>query len=328
MRSGLTAGVVLLGLVLSGCGGDDGGSDSSAGGSASGSEIATGPGKPSASAPYSPKPYEPEPAEEFPNGKRLAARVAQRALTYAPGESALDVARSLPPAQVDAAELARVLEPVIYGGTGSVGEVVYPQLSGVTETTLGAMVITRQVLKGADGESESLTRVLDVRLRLSRGSWLLDRIGSVGGSPVPAPSSLPPSAQRVLDNPNITLSDSARWDIYRGMIDTALLAALAKAAKRHEFSVGILRSGHPTNVWATSRPSAHSQGFAADIDAVDGLPVVRQNKTRSPAYELARELSAGGAYQLGSPWVFGGGESSFTDAVHKDHIHLQQSPAL
>jgi hypothetical protein len=34
-----------------------------------------------------------------------------------------------------------------------------------------------------------------------------------------------------------------------------------------------------------------------------------------------------GAAQVGSPWILGaGGSQSFTDEVHEDHIHLQQTP--
>lgn len=323
----LAGAVAAFTIALAGCGGNGDGSDSS-GPSAATSSASTGSEEPSGLEAYSARQYKPNPAEEYPNGKRLAARVAQAALTYEPGASAMDVARSLPRSQVGDAALARAIEPAVHPDLRSVGEVVYPQLSGVTETSLGTMVITRQLLENSSGERESLTRVLDVRLRLNGGSWSLEQIGSVGGSPVDRPPSLPGPAERILDSPRIELSDSARWDIYRGQIDPSLLDVLATAAKRYRLTVGILSSGHPTNVWATSRPSAHSQGFAADIYEVDGRPVVEQGRTGSPAYRLAQEFAAGGAYQLGSPWVFAdGGGSSFTDAVHADHLHLQQSPA-
>lgn len=313
-----------LAIGVAGCGGSGDSSHGSAGGTQAGDGSRAEAPRPT----YEPKPYRPDPAEEYSNGKLLAARIAQRALTYEPGASPRDVARSLPPARAGGAVLSAALRPAVDPDRSSVGEVVYPQLSGVTPTSLGAMVIARQVLQDADGERESVTRVLDVRLRLAGDSWALDRVASVGGSPVAAPESISGAAQRVLEDPNITLSDSARWDIYRGAIDPALLDALARAARRRELSVGILSSGHPTNVWATDRPSAHSQGFAADIYAVDGRPVVRQHQTGSPAYDVAEKLVAGGAYQLGSPWVFDtSGVSSFTDDVHADHLHLQQSPA-
>jgi len=88
--------------------------------------------------------------------------------------------------------------------------------------------------------------------------------------------------------------------------------------------VATLRSGHPINVFATSRRSAHTDGYAADIWKVDGASVTRQQRPGSPAYALALKLYDAGAYQLGSPWVFTGTGSSFTDAVHDDHLHLQK----
>lgn len=273
------------------------------------------------------RPYEPLAVEDYRNGKRLAARIAQRALTYRRGVTARVVAAKLESGGVAVARLARALRPAVYPDSWSAAEIVYPQLSGVTESSLGAMVVVRQTLQTEDGERRTLTRVVDVRLRRSGGPWSLDGIASVGGRPVPRPAKLPAAAQRVLDNPNIELPDSARWDIHRGNVDTGLLEALARAAAKRQLSLTVIRSGHPHTVWATSRPSAHAAGAAADIFAVAGRPVIAQRQPASEAYAVATELVAGGAYQLGSPWVIGtGGRQSFTDAVHQDHIHLQQSP--
>jgi hypothetical protein len=272
-------------------------------------------------------PYEPGSDEEYANGKRLAGRVAQRALTYVRGATPREVADSLPPTQMRPARLARVIAPAVDSQMRSVGKVIYPQLSGVTDSSLGAMVVVRQTLLSDDGQARRLTRVLDVRLRLSRERWSLDRVASVGGTPAPRPASPSPAARRVLDDANITLSDSARWDLHRGVVDEALLTALATAAEQHELSISVFKSGHPHNVWGTVRPSAHSNGLAADIYAVDGRPVIAQRRASGDAYDVASTLFANGASQLGSPWVFGsGGPRSFTDAVHQDHLHIQQSP--
>lgn len=272
-------------------------------------------------------PYEPGGDEEYPNGKRLAGRIAQRALTYSRGATARRVAAALPASATGTAALARVLRPAVDPDAWSMAEVVYPQLSGVTTTSLGAMVVVRQTIESSDGRRRTLTRVVDVRLRRSGGPWSLDTIGSVGGTPVGRPSQLSTAARRVLGSSAIELSGSARWDIQRGLVDETLLQVLADAAQRRRFAVAVFRGGHPENVWATERQSAHSAGLAADIYAVDGRPVIAQREPGTPAYELAAELSAGGAYQLGSPWVFGaGGAQSFADAVHQDHIHVQQSP--
>jgi hypothetical protein len=153
-----------------------------------------------------------------------------------------------------------------------------------------------------------------------------DRIGSVGGRAMPRPQDLPSASRRVLDNPRITLSDSARWDIYRGQVEEGLLTALDTLAERERISVSVLSSGHPREVWATSRPSAHGRGYAADIYAVGGRLVIRQREGGSAAHALAASLVTGGAAQVGSPWVLPpGGARSFSDDVHQDHIHVQSS---
>ena len=315
------------GAILAGCGGEESGRDR--GGTTRPGEGSARPSEPTrppvpASRPRV-KPFVPDSAEVYAKEKRLAGRLAQAALTYRRGASAREVAASLPDAAVPTQKLARILEPVVDPKMRSAGEVLYPQLSGVTEISLGAMVVVRQTLEDAAGSRKSVTRVLDVRLRRAGGRWSLDTIASVGGRAALRPSSLPREAERVLEHPKIDLPDSARWDIYRGNVDRSLLVALATVADQHELSIAVLGSGHPPNVWATDRPSAHSRGLAADIYAVDGRLVIRQRRPGSVAHAAAQAFLSGGARQIGSPWSFGGGARSFTDAVHQDHIHLQQS---
>jgi hypothetical protein len=318
----LIAALSTLALVLPACGGGEADPPS-----ASRSEAQAPSPSPPAATPTpwpTPERYVTDPAEGFPNGKRLAARVAATALTYPPGSSAREVARRLGPSAVTRRALASAIAPGIDPEMASSGKVIYPQLSGITPTSLGAMVVVRQRLRRVDGRSRAVTRVVDVRLRRDGGPWKLDRIGSVGGRAVPRPAGLSSAARRVLDNPRIALPDTARWDIYRGGIDEGLLETLDDLAGRRRISVSVLRAGHPREVWATSRPSAHSRGYAADIYAVGGRLVVAQPDPGSPAHAMTSSLVAAGAAQVGSPWVLApGGSRSFSDDVHQDHVHLQ-----
>ncbi len=269
-------------------------------------------------------PYVPGPAEELPNGKSFAAEVAQAALTYPRGSSAKQLANSL--RRFGAKIPPKVLRPAFDPAARAWARVVYPQLSGYTGTTMGAMVVAEQVVEGEDRTRRSDTRVVDVRLRLDGDDWVLDQLASVGGGPPARRASLGEAARQVLANPRVGLPDSSRWDIERGKVDEGLLEALLAAAKRYELQVAVLITGHPPNVWATDRPSAHSAGLAADIFAVDGRDVIRQRHTGSSAFELTESFLAGGAAQVGSPWSFDpSGVRSFTDDVHQDHLHLQQS---
>lgn len=272
-------------------------------------------------------PYEPPAEEPYVNGKRLAGRVAQRLVTYGPDETPSRLAAAAAPAGMTVAELERTVAPLIADDRRSVGEVLYAQLSGVTPTSLGAMVVVAQRLEAPDGRRTTVTRTIDVRLRRTDGPWALERVGSVGGTPVARPARLSQAATRVVDHPNITLPDTARWDIYRGDVDDGLLRALAAAADRQAIAVTVLRTGHPPNVWATDRRSAHATGYAADLYAVAGTLVLRQRVAGSPAQRLTAALLAGGAEQVGSPWILPpGGDRSFSDSVHQDHVHVQQSP--
>lgn len=264
-------------------------------------------------------PYQPPAGEVFPNGKRLAARVAQELATFGPKADAAELADGAG-AQPD---LERVVAPLLEPSRRSAGEVLYVQLSGVTATTLGTMVVVRQHLEDGEGNREQVVRVMDIRLRRTGGPWLLERVASVGGTPVPRPSTLSRAALRVLDHPNIELADTARWDIYRGLVGEELLQALADAADRRRLAITVFRTGHPPNVWAAGRVSAHTLGRAADIYAVDRVPVVGQRAEGSSAQRLAEAFLAGGAKQVGSPWVLTpGGRRSFTDRVHQDHLHV------
>ena len=271
--------------------------------------------------------YEPSAAETYRNGKRLASRAVLRAVTYPRGASAAEVAARIGQTAISRRELASVIAPVVERDRESSGQIVYPQLSGVTETSMGAMVVVRQRLTAPGGDARRVTRVFDVRLRRSGGPWSVDRIASVGGSAVRRPADLDGPARAVVDDPRIELSDTARWDVFRGDVDPGLLSALEQLADRHRISVSVLRSGHPRAVWATDRLSAHSRGFAADIYKVDGRLVVTQRQGASDAREAAAYLVQAGAEQVGSPWILGpGGSRSFTDVVHEDHLHLQWSP--
>lgn len=272
------------------------------------------------------RPYDPPQGDVFPNGKRVAGRAAQLALTYRRGADPTEVARSVARLGGRAGELERAVSRLVVDGRRSRGEVIYAQLSGVTPTTMGAMVVVRQRLEDESGRTSSVTRTLDVRLRRSGGPWRLASI-EPPESLKPRPTTIQGVAARVLDHNKIRLSDSARSDIHRGGVDEALLRALLDAAEEHRFAVATIRSGHPQNVWETDRRSAHTEGAAADIYAVDGRLVVRQRRVGSAAYLLASRFLERGARQVGSPWsIAPGPPRSFTDAVHQDHIHVQQRP--
>jgi len=274
-------------------------------------------------APKPPSAYQPARGEVLAEAKRVAGRAVQRLATYQPGTAHRSVAARLLAPGRDPAALLEAAAPMLVPAAASVGEVVYAQLGGLTPSAAAVMVIVRQALRQPGGETTVTARTLDVRLRRAGGRWVLDRLVSAGGRPVARPAELPAVARAVLDDPRIQLPDSARWDIHRGAVDPRLLQAMRAMADRHPYAVSVLISGHPRNVFGTSRRSNHNAGRAVDVYAVAGRLVVHQRRRGSAAYRLARWLDRDGISELGSPWAFDdGGARSFTNTVHADHIHL------
>jgi len=283
----------------------------------------TSPPAPRPPAPESPPAYEPAGGEVLAAAKRVAGRAVQQLATYEPGTSHRSVAARLLPPGRDPAAVLDAAAPLLVSDAASAGEVVYAQLGGLTPSAAAVMVVLRQALRPAGGGTSVTTRTLDVRLRRAGRRWVLDELVSVGGRPVARPGDLPDVARAVLDDPRIRLPDSARWDVHRGAVDRRLLQAMRAMAERQPYAVSVLVSGHPRNVFGTSRRSNHNAGRAVDVYAVAGRLVVQQQRRGSAAYRLARWLDGDGISELGSPWAFGGGGArSFTNTVHRDHLHI------
>jgi hypothetical protein len=270
-----------------------------------------------------PPAFEPAPGEVLAQAKRVAGRAVQQLASYGPQTSQGAVAADLLGPGRDPQALVKAAAPLLVAGTASVGEVVYGQLGGLTPSAAAVMVVLRQTVSDANGQTSVITRTLDVRLRRVGRRWVLNQLASAGGRPVGRPADLPRAARAVLDDRRILLPDSARWDIHRGLVDQRLLRIMLAMAERHPYAVAVLVTGHPRNVFGTDRRSNHNAGRAVDVYSVAGRPVVGQRHRGSAAYRLAGWLDGAGPTELGSPWRFvDGGARSFTNTVHQDHIHI------
>lgn len=271
-------------------------------------------------------PYEPHPEELYPNAKRLGSLVAQALTTYDRGDDAESIAAQLLDDPDAIADLAADTEELVIEDAASRGQVVYPQLGGVTEDAASIMVVVRQSL-WRDGVESSVTRTLDVRLRLEDGVWVFDRLAQNGGPPMVRPERLSEAARAVLEHPAIWLPTSARWDIYEGIVDERLLELMVEIADDHEIAVVSLMRGHPLHVFGEDRVSEHIPGYAVDVYKVDGEIVAAQQQEGTAAHTLSRRLFDGGLARLGSPWAFDEyGGRSFSDVVHHDHLHISVGP--
>ncbi len=272
------------------------------------------------------EPYEPLAGEVHPNAKRRAGRIAQELATYSHDETIADATQRATGS--DDAETIDIAQPLHHPGANATGQVVYAQLGGLDPhdeaTSCSVMVILRQRVSDG-GEPRSVTRVLDVRLATRDGEWAFERLASAGGEEVPRPPDLSEAAKAVLDDDRIDLPDTARWDIHASLIDERLLEAMRWFAEQAPYRVSSLVTGHPTNVFGTSRQSNHAVGRAVDVWAVDSEPVVTQQpEQRGAVWDAVNALFDEGIVEsIGSPWALDEvGGLSFSDPVHLDHLHL------
>jgi hypothetical protein len=277
-----------------------------------------------ASPPPVPSPYAMANAEVHREVKRVACTVAETLTTYDADSTLPGLTASLTSDPGRRSLLEQAARPLHHAGWWSRGRVLYPQMGGLLADRASVMVVVEQTAGPGDEPRLVETRTLDVRLVRVAGSWTFDGLSSAGGEPIARPPDLSAAARAVLDDPRIELPDSASWDIYQGTISPSLLRLMADMADRSSYGVVVLRTGHPTHVFGTSRVSQHSVGQAVDLYRVGRPLVVDERGAGSATQGLARWLCGRAELgQIGSPWVLAdGGSRSFTDRVHQDHLHI------
>jgi hypothetical protein len=267
--------------------------------------------------------YVVRPTEAEPEAKQLAVDIALSLTTYEASDDHRQRLGALAPlAGVDV--LARASEPLIQAGSWSRGQVVYPQMAGLTDERASVMVVTRQTVGSGSGTEFSVVRTLDIRLVLGKSGWEFDSLSSAGGT-FDSIGDLA-LAHAVARDPRIEMPDSARLDILAGRVSPDLLRVMAEIADRTPYGVVVLATGHPHHVFETDRQSDHTVGRAVDIYRVGDRLVVDDRGPDSVTMGLVEWLYGHpDVHQVGSPWDLDDEESarrSFTDAVHQDHIHL------
>jgi Transglycosylase SLT domain len=132
----------------------------------------------------------------------------------------------------------------------------------------------------------------------------------------------PAEAAELLRTPHILLTPNARADLQAGVVDHRLVSLLAWIAERHSISISVFKTGH-SKYTRSGSVSNHYYGRAADVFFVDGYPV---SSTNVSAERLVLDLAVVEGplrpSEVGHPFgamIFPGG---FTDAAHRDHVHL------
>jgi hypothetical protein len=253
--------------------------------------------------------------------KQFAADIAYDLTTYDVSDSELmrlyDVA-----GRKGLGGLIETSKPLNNLGKWSRGEVLYPQLGGLTDRRASVMVVTRQTVGSGPEPELSVVRTLDIRLVRGESGWEFEALASAGG----AFDSLEDLAlaHAVAADPRIEMPDSARLDILEGGISPILLQVMSRIADITPYGVTVMATGHPYHVFETNRVSHHTSGRAIDINLVGGKHVIDDRAARSATRTLLQWLwENSDVIQVGSPWdVDGGSKRSFTNTVHQDHIHV------
>jgi hypothetical protein len=257
--------------------------------------------------------------------KRFATDVALTLTTYDAGDDIRDIVARFPLASNEAV-VEDAVRSLHHPASWSRGRIVYPQFGGLLPEQASVMVVVEQQIGSVAG-IRTETRTLDVRVSLREGDWHFERLASHGGDPVPRPETLTPEARAVLDNPRIELPDSARWDVYAGLVSPALLEVMARAAEEWPLGVIVFHSGHPWHIFGTYRMSDHSRGIAVDVHRIGDRLVIDDRAEGSTTHRFVKWLfEQPDVAVIGSPWALDGfGGRSFTDLLHQDHIHIAVS---
>lgn len=253
--------------------------------------------------------------------KQLASDIAYALTTYEatddPNETFFDIAGA---EGLD--DLTEIAQPLIYPGQWSRGQIVYPQLGGLTSDKVSVMTVTSQTVGSGVSPEFSVVRTLDIRLIKGDAGWEFDRLASAGG----AFESLEALqlAHAVAADPRIEMPDSARLDILDGLISPVLLEVMLDIADITPYAITVMATGHPIHVFETNRVSHHTGGRAIDIHRVGDNLVIDDRHRGSGTWNLVRWLwEDPRMVQVGSPWDIDEGPTrSFANTVHQDHIHV------
>jgi hypothetical protein len=256
--------------------------------------------------------------EVSPSIKARATLLLESVGTWSSSAGTVAAARERVMAAGFNASLADALTPLLGGGTSAVLQVRDAQYGGILRTTASVLVVVDQWREMPDGSIQAGGTTIDVRLAKSSPHWRVVEV--FPARPGKATSQLTTSAKRVLAESRIRLPHAAKADVLAGNIHDSMLKMLISMSSIHQVDVSIMRSGHPLNVFGTSRPSDHPQGRAVDVWALDSKPLVLP-ANHTLAASAMRLAVAHGAYNVGGPIRLSGSQY-FSDNTHQDHIHL------
>lgn len=267
-------------------------------------------------------PRHPMSAEVHPEVKRRAVELVEAIGAWAGGRDGAPAARARVAALRLPTALVAQAGPLLPSADEAVLQVVDAQYGGILADSASVLVVCRQWTRHGGAVRAGGTTV-DVRLARSGTGWTVTALHPAHpGAPLPSP---PAGVHRVLDDTRIALPPAARADLNSGRVHAGVLTAMPILAGTYRMYVSVVRSGHPLEVFGTSRPSDHPRGRAFDVWQIDGHAVVDPATPRSLVERFMRDAAAAGSYNVGGPVLLSGGgtpDQFFSDATHHDHVHI------
>lgn len=321
----LRAGAAALLLGAAGCAGGAGKPVASASSGTrqptTGTSGQTPPATPAASPLPQPPLWQPGPSEVQPDVKRRAVELVAALGAWPPAGQGAEAARArvaalgLPPALADQ---AGPLTPAVFEASL---EVIDAQYGGILADSASVLVVCRQWTRGSDGSIAEGGTTVDVRLSRAEPRWTVTGLNP--GDPGPATATPSPGVAQVLAQPRIELPPEAAADLRSGTVHDSVVQAMLRLAGPYTLSVSVVRTGHPLDVFGTTRPSDHPRGRAFDVWRIDGRAVVDPATPRQLVESFMRDAAAAGSYNVGGPVAIPGvGSQFFTDDTHHDHVHV------
>ncbi|MFC9653670.1 hypothetical protein ACFV9P_35525 [Streptomyces sp. NPDC059892] len=262
-------------------------------------------------------PWRPDRDDVDPAVKLRAVQVVEAIGAWAPGRGGAAAAKKRVAALGAAPSLVDQAGALLPAAPEAALQVIDAQYGGILADSASVLVVCRQWTPGHAGGT-----TVDVRLSRARPRW--DVTALHPARPGAAAASLPDAARRVLAESRIRLPPAAEADIRSGKVRPSVLRALSRLAGTYRMYISVVRSGHPLDVFGTSRPSDHPRGRAFDVWQIDGHKVVDPATSRRLVESFMRDAAAAGSYNVGGPVRLSGGEPGqfFTDNTHHDHVHV------
>ncbi|MFD5473159.1 hypothetical protein [Streptomyces sp. NPDC127105] len=266
--------------------------------------------------------WRPGPAEVHPEVKRRAVDLVAAIGAWPSGRGGASAASARVAAQGLPTSLVAQAGPLLPSAGEAVLQVVNAQYGGILADSASVLVVCRQWTRHGGAVRAGGTTV-DVRLARSRSGWTVTALHPA--RPGPPEASLPGGVRRTLADSRIVLPPAAKADLRSGRVHDSVATAMLRLAGTYRMYVSVVRSGHPLDVFGTSRPSDHPRGRAFDVWQIDGHAVVDPATPRSLVERFMRDAAAAGSYNVGGPVLLSGGRTRnqfFSDATHHDHVHI------